>query len=492
MSHPRSTAHGLPTHLDIGWVAPTGTTTQRDAGHGWNTLWDATTGHASGASAPGSRQALCLWLPTFELRLELIRSPDLDTTSVALLSPGESVRRTLWQVSERAFHQGVRPGQLVSQAISLCPSLTLLDPDPAHYDAAQEVMVEVLSDLTPVVEPVERGRVFLGMDGLARLHGSPLSQAGKALRALFGIFPPPIVAATRAGWASGKFGAWVAAASARPGEPAVVPEAGLVPFLAARPVGALPVSEAMLDRLERLGVATLGQLTRLPEAALVEQFGAEGSLAHAWATGRRIDPVLPSHRPRPIRVSLDFPVPVGQAETLHGAIDRMLERALARPDRRGRSVLGVRLAGHLEGGGSWTLEVVLRESTSRREDVAFPLRSRMGISPPPRAVETLVLENLMAVNDALGLGYKIHYWRTSDGTEVDFVLYGNRGFLAIEVKRGRRVSPADVAGLRSFSSDYPMARAMLIYSGERRLNVGGVDTRPLGDFLKRLPEILQE
>lgn len=108
------------------------------------------------------------------------------------------------------------------------------------------------------------------------------------------------------------------------------------------------------------------------------------------------------------------------------------------------------------------------------------------------AVETLVLENLMAVNDALGLGYKIHYWRTSDGTEVDFVLYGNRGFLAIEVKRGRRVSPADVAGLRSFLSDYPMARALLVYGGERRLNVGGVDTRPLGDFLTRLPEILQE
>ena len=37
----------------------------------------------------GSRQALCLWLPTFELRLELLRSPKLDTTSVALLSLGE-------------------------------------------------------------------------------------------------------------------------------------------------------------------------------------------------------------------------------------------------------------------------------------------------------------------------------------------------------------------------------------------------------------------
>jgi predicted AAA+ superfamily ATPase len=107
------------------------------------------------------------------------------------------------------------------------------------------------------------------------------------------------------------------------------------------------------------------------------------------------------------------------------------------------------------------------------------------------AVETLVLENLMAVNDALGLGYTIHYWRTSDGTEVDFVLYGHRGLVAIEVKRGRRVSAADVSGLRSFSSDFPKARALLVYGGERRLNLGGVDTRPLGEFLTRLPEILR-
>ena len=51
---------------------------------------------------PGSRQALCLWLPTFELRLELVRAPELDATSVALLSPGEGVRRTLWRWSASA------------------------------------------------------------------------------------------------------------------------------------------------------------------------------------------------------------------------------------------------------------------------------------------------------------------------------------------------------------------------------------------------------
>jgi nucleotidyltransferase/DNA polymerase involved in DNA repair len=340
----------------------------------------------------GSRSALCLWLPTFELRLELVRSPGLDATSVALLVPESGPRRSLWQVSERAFHAGVRPGQLVSQAISLCPSLTLLEPDPAHYDAAHDAMLEAVSELTPVVEPVERGRVFLGMDGLERLYGTPEGQARRALHSLFGVFPPPLVAATRAGWAPGKFGAWVAAASSRPGEPTVVRGEELVAYLGDRPVQALPVSESMIDRLERLGVSRLRDLAALPELALVSQFGEEGARARAWAVGERIDPVRPYHRPVPIRASLDFPSPVGQTETLQSALLRLLERALSRPARRGRSVIGLRLRGGLEGGGSWQVETILRDPSSHAETLSFCIRSRMSLAPPPRAVETLVLE----------------------------------------------------------------------------------------------------
>ncbi|MBI4520509.1 MAG: DNA polymerase Y family protein, partial [Gemmatimonadetes bacterium] len=98
------------------------------------------------------------------------------------------------------------------------------------------------------------------------------------------------------------------------------------------------------------------------------------------------------HRPQPIRVSLDFPVPIGQSDTLQGAVDRLLERALSRPARRGRSIRGVRLRAGLEGGGSWGIEVVLREPTAERDRIAFPLRTRLAFSPPPRAVETLTVE----------------------------------------------------------------------------------------------------
>jgi len=390
MSEPRHSAYGVPTHPAVGWDARGKTSApHRDAEHGWSL---SGTFAEEADVARGSRQALCLWLPTFELRLELVRSPGLDAASVALLSPGESVRRTVWQVSERAHDAGVRPGQLVSQAVSLCPTLTLLEPDPAHYDAATEAMLEVLAELTPVVEPAGRGRVFLGMDGLGRLYGSPVRQAERALRSLFRIFPSPLVAATRAGMAPGRFGAWVAAASARSGAPVIVSEDELADFLASCPVSALPVDPLAIQRLERLGVVTLGELRRFPEPSLVAQFGEEGRDALAWATGRRIDRVRPFHRPRPIRVSLDFPVPVGLAETLHGALDRLVERALSRPTRRGRSVAAVRLGAYLEGGGSWFVETVLREPTSEREKIAFPLRGKMAISPPPRAVETLLVE----------------------------------------------------------------------------------------------------
>jgi nucleotidyltransferase/DNA polymerase involved in DNA repair len=302
------------------------------------------------------------------------------------------MRRTVWQVSERAHEAGVRPGQLVSQAVSLCPSLTLLEPDPSHYDAAEEAMLEILAGLTPVVEPAGRGRVFLGMDGLARLYGSPPNQIRRALRALFPVFPPPLVASTRAGFAPGKFGAWVAAAEAGPGRPVIVTEGDLADFLDRCPVSALPVDETMIQRLERLGIATLGELARLPEPALVAQFGPQGREARAWATALRIDPVRPWHRPRPIRVSLDFPAPVGQTAPLHGALDRLLERALSRPARRGRSVVGIRLAARLEGGGSWTAEQILREPTARKETLSFALRARIALSPPQRSVETLILE----------------------------------------------------------------------------------------------------
>lgn len=106
------------------------------------------------------------------------------------------------------------------------------------------------------------------------------------------------------------------------------------------------------------------------------------------------------------------------------------------------------------------------------------------------AFETLFLQELRAVNDSLGFGYDLSYWRTSNGAEVDFVLHGERGFFAIEVKRTGRARGADLAGLKAFRRDYPEARAMLVYGGERPMRDGEIEIRPIERTLRELPDLL--
>lgn len=106
------------------------------------------------------------------------------------------------------------------------------------------------------------------------------------------------------------------------------------------------------------------------------------------------------------------------------------------------------------------------------------------------ALESLVLQNLWAVNDYFHLGYTIFYYRTALGVEVDFILYGEKGIIAFEVKRSDKISRSDLRGLRVFLSDYPMAKGILIYGGKKRRHEGEIEIWPITEALLNLPKIL--
>ena len=108
------------------------------------------------------------------------------------------------------------------------------------------------------------------------------------------------------------------------------------------------------------------------------------------------------------------------------------------------------------------------------------------------ALETLVFQELRALNSYLDLEYSIHFWRTSTQEEVDFILYGERGLLAFEVKRSDRVRAGDLKALNMFVSDYPMARAYYLYGGTRRFKEGAVEVVPLTEFFAEAAKMLSE
>jgi predicted AAA+ superfamily ATPase len=107
-----------------------------------------------------------------------------------------------------------------------------------------------------------------------------------------------------------------------------------------------------------------------------------------------------------------------------------------------------------------------------------------------QALETLCIQELKAVNEYYGMGYSLHFWRTSHGVEVDCVLYGERGLIAIEVKHSSRIHARSIRGLRLFLSDYPEARAYLFYMGKREEYWEGIHVIPVDKALRSLPGLL--
>lgn len=117
-----------------------------------------------------------------------------------------------------------------------------------------------------------------------------------------------------------------------------------------------------------------------------------------------------------------------------------------------------------------------------------PLYSSAEVDGP--ALETLVLQELRAINDCHGHRYKIHFWRTQGGLEIDFVLYGPRGLLAIEVKRSSHIERKDTRALREFRKDYPPAQCFIFYGGSVPLHMDGITALPLEAALRNLSRLL--
>lgn len=95
-------------------------------------------------------------------------------------------------------------------------------------------------------------------------------------------------------------------------------------------------------------------------------------------------------------------------------------------------------------------------------------------------------QHLRAWCDLSSGGHQLHYWQTSTQVEVDFVIYGEGGLYALEVKNTDRERPEDLRGLKSFGADYPESQRYLLYRGKERLLRDGILILPVEAFLQQI------
>ena len=318
---------------------------------------------------------VCVHIPRFQLRVAAGGSQDLLGRALAIAPTGGGTM-AIGEVSASAQAQGVRAGMALGEALAHCPTLTLLPGDPVRVEQASDQAARTLEGIGAQLELARPGLAYFDADGLQGIHGGErgvIAAAGKALESR-----------PRIGAGPTRFCALAAALGARNRRARVIDERDARRYLAGQPVGTLryrPETEQLVAPLERCGIETLGALVKLGAAAISDRFGVPGTLARRLALGH--DTPL---RVRRVEDRVEESMELADTNSgllLARALGVLVDRLLARPERRGRTFRALVLSARLVERGTWCEEVVLREAITNRQRILDSLTAPLGLLPAP-------------------------------------------------------------------------------------------------------------
>jgi protein ImuB len=254
--------------------------------------------------------------------------------------------------------------------------------DPVAAAEATEAMVRALEELGAAVESERAGEAFFAVDGLRGLYGGSSAGVVAAARGVLGEQQRIATGRTR-----------LMAFLAADEWPRPVPPAALRTRLGVSEREA----DELIEALDRLGIETLRAFAQLSAAQVADRFGPLGLRALRLCHGEE-EPLRPRTPHEEVAEEIELPEDTAGCR-LDRALELLVDRLLAVPQRQGRTVLGLRLGALLAGGGSWSVEQGLgRPSASPRvlRNVLVPrlqelpgpattLRLRaVGLGPPAR------------------------------------------------------------------------------------------------------------
>jgi len=260
-------------------------------------------------------------MDAFFASVELSRRPELRDTPVIVGGQGRSVVLAA-SYPARAF--GVHSAMPMSMARRLCPQAVVVPPDHGRYREVSAGVMEILGEITALVEQVSIDEAFLDVSGARRRLGPPTRIAGvirERVWAAHGVRCSVGIAGT-------KFVAKLASGYAKPDGVMLVPTDATVRFLRGLPVGALwGVGERTRDALARWGITTVAELADSDVRTVQRAVGSVvGSHLYDLAWGRDPRPVVPERQEKSIGAETTF-----EADTPDLAVVR--DHVLALADR---------------------------------------------------------------------------------------------------------------------------------------------------------------
>lgn len=254
-----------------------------------------------------SRTILHFDLDAFFCAVEETRNPQLRGKAFAVGGNPEE-RGVVASCSYAARQLGIHSAMPMARAVRLAPNLIIIPSRHRHYsDVSREVMKR-LHELTEQVEQISIDEAFLDISDLSE----PPERLGRGLQARIrdelglpssiGIASNKLVAkiATEVGKKAAKGGA-------PPFALTIVPAGDEAAFLAPLPADMLwGVGPKTAARLAELGIHTIGDLARWPEADLIRRFGENGRDLANHAKGRDERTIVTERETKSISQEITF------------------------------------------------------------------------------------------------------------------------------------------------------------------------------------------
>ena len=290
------------------------------------------------------RTILHVDMDAFFVSVELRRRPDLQGQPVVVGGTGN--RGVVAAASYEARRYGVHSALPSAVARRRCPHAVFLPGSHELYSEVSEQVHEIFRRYTPLIEPLSLDEAFLDVSGATRLFGEG-TQIAAGIRH---DVRDELELGCSVGVASNKFLAKLASVEAKPratpdrvlpGRGVVeVPPDRILEFLHPLPVSKLwGVGPKTLEKLERLGIRTVGDLAGFDERTVVNSLG-RASGVHLLALSKGFDE-------RPVEVGREVKS-IGHEETYPQDVHLLadLERELVRLS----DAVSARLRRHRNGG----------------------------------------------------------------------------------------------------------------------------------------------
>lgn len=263
------------------------------------------------------RKILHMDLDAFFCAVEELHNPALRGKPFAVGGRPET-RGVVASCSYAARQFGVHSAMPMAQALRHCQGLVIVESRHETYGEYSRQVMEILQQLTPLVEPVSIDEAFLDVSDLPEAGQEIASRLQARIRQELGL-PCSL------GVATNKLVAKIATDTGKatrrgptpPNAITVVPPGQEAAFLAPLPVKSLwGVGPKTAAQLESMGIHTIGDLTGVSEAVLIHHFGKNGADLARHAQGIDDSLVVTSHETKSISHEVTFDRDVRDGERL--------------------------------------------------------------------------------------------------------------------------------------------------------------------------------